>query len=116
MTEEKKEDTILLSVCVDPFFYFDKYGKPLNLTEFCDLMCNPDYRRVALDKIGIYDVSTVWLGFNHSFSLEKTRPIIFETMIFGGKFEDNDYMERYETEKEALEGHKRAIELVEKEG
>ena len=38
------------------------------------------------------------------------KPILWETMIFGG--EHNEYQGRYTTYEDAIEGHKKAIELV----
>ena len=66
--------------------------------------------RVGNDMIGDVQVSTVFLGLDHRFG--DGTPILFETMIFGG--EHDEYQERYETWDEALEGHKRAIEMVKK--
>ena len=48
------------------------------------------------------EVSTVFLGLNHSFSPEPP-PILFETLVFGGKH-DGD-MRRYSTWDEAEQGH-----------
>lgn len=53
-------------------------------------------------------ISTVFLRIDHSFG--GPVPILFETMIFGGK--EDGYQERYATKKEALIGHNKAIELV----
>ncbi len=53
-------------------------------------------------------VSTVFLGLNHNFG--DGPPVLWETMIFGG--EHDQYQERYSTRKEALEGHRRAVELA----
>ncbi len=50
-------------------------------------------------------ISTVFLGIDHSFGGDK--PLLFETMIFGG---DNDgYQDRYATKEEALAGHEEAL-------
>jgi len=66
-------------------------------------------RRVALTKLpNKVEVSTVFLGLDHSFGGDK--PILFETMIFGGKHDQ--YQERYATWEEAEQGHKQAVELV----
>ncbi len=54
-------------------------------------------------------VSTVLLGLDHNFG-PAGPPILFETMIFGGKH--NDYQERYATLAEAEEGHERAVAMV----
>jgi hypothetical protein len=49
-------------------------------------------------------VSTVFLGINHNFGFaHEKRPILFETMIFGGKMDE--YQHRYCTYEEALAGH-----------
>ncbi len=55
------------------------------------------------------EVSTVFLGLDHSFSGGK--PILFETMIFGGEHDDG-YQERYSTWEEAEAGHKQAVALA----
>jgi hypothetical protein len=65
-------------------------------------------RRVEQTHIGDILISTVFLGIDHSHG--SGPPILFETMIFGGKHEG--YQERYATWDEAVEGHKRACELV----
>jgi len=53
-------------------------------------------------------VSTIFLGIDHNFGGGK--PLVFETMIFGGKHDL--YQERYSTYEEAIEGHKRAVLLA----
>lgn len=71
-------------------------------------------RHVAVTKFGKVTVSTVFLGLDHSFAVYTGvphKPILFETMIFGGKHDQ--YQERYTTWKEAEAGHKRAVKLVE---
>ena len=60
-------------------------------------------------------ISTVFLGMDHSFDRHNKsinhKPILFETMIFGG--EHNDFQARYHTYDEAIEGHQYALNLVE---
>ena len=56
-------------------------------------------------------ISTVFLGMDHSFT--GGTPILFETMIFGGKHDQ--YQERYATYEEAERGHKRAVKLAKKQ-
>lgn len=68
-------------------------------------------RHIGNDYIGKIQVSTVFLGIDHNFG--EGEPLLFETMIFGGKYDD--YQERYSTYEEAEKGHKKAIKLV-KEG
>lgn len=54
-------------------------------------------------------ISTVFLGLDHSFGRTE-RPILFETMIFGGVHDE--YQDRYSTWNEAVEGHIKASKLV----
>jgi hypothetical protein len=52
-------------------------------------------------------VSTVFLGLDHAIS---GRPLLFETMVFGGEFDQ--VQERYTTWEEAEKGHQRVVEMV----
>lgn len=58
-------------------------------------------RDVAKTKIGDVLISTVFLGLDHSFG--HGRPLLFETMVFGGKLDQE--MDRYSTWNEAEKGH-----------
>lgn len=66
-------------------------------------------------KVEKYTVSTVDLGINHQFE-ENLPPLWYETMIFNWEDENDnffeDYQERYTTEEQAIEGHKKAIKYV----
>lgn len=65
-------------------------------------------RHVSLNKLKDgTKISTVFLGLDHSF--DGGPPLLFETMIFGGKHDG--YCERYTTWEEAEEGHKEALKL-----
>jgi len=68
-----------------------------------------DERRVALTDIapGVR-VSTVFLGLDHSFG--GMRPLIFETLVFGGALDQE--MDRYSTRAEAIAGHERMVARV----
>lgn len=58
-----------------------------------------------------YRVSTVFLGTDHGY--DNGEPILFETMIFGGKFSGIDeYQERCSTLAEAAEQHLRAVNIA----
>jgi hypothetical protein len=61
-----------------------------------------DHRIVAQTGNDNIWVSTVFLGINHNFFGEGP-PILFETMIFGGRMDE--YQHRYHTYEEALAGH-----------
>ena len=65
-------------------------------------------RIVEQSQFGDVKVSTVFLGLDHSFG--DGEPLLFETMIFGS--ENDQYQDRYSTWDEAVEGHKKACELV----
>jgi hypothetical protein len=65
-------------------------------------------RRVAeTEKDGIR-VSTVFLGIDYSFG--EGRPLLFETMIFGGEHDEEQW--RYSTWEEAEKGHEEACKLA----
>jgi hypothetical protein len=66
-------------------------------------------RLVAHTLIEGVKISTVFLGLDHRWKNEGL-PILFETMIFGGKHDQ--YQERYCTWEEAEAGHLRAVERV----
>lgn len=66
-------------------------------------------RHVADDKINGVRVSTVFLGIDHAFSDSKA-PLLFETMVFGGKLDQE--MSRYSTWDEADAGHKAMLKRV----
>jgi hypothetical protein len=69
-----------------------------------------DNRRVAHTDISAdVHVSTVFLGIDHAFS--DGPPLLFETMIFGGKHDE--YQERCSTWEQAEAMHKRAVALAE---
>jgi hypothetical protein len=74
---------------------------------------NSGDKKIALDYFGDVKVSTRFLCYDHSLGsliIDDRKPILFETMIFGGKY--NEWCERYHTYDEALEGHKRLCEMV----
>lgn len=84
---------------------------------------NPDAWRVDSTEIGEARVSTVFLHVDLNFwnlegsSLEappgvEMRPILFETMVFGGKY--NEYQRRYCTLAEAKKGHWEVVDGVKK--
>lgn len=97
--------------------YYDWDGSKIHFWEWA---FKNEYlnRHVAKDFLHGHLVSTVWIGMNLR---HRDPPLIYETMIF--KDDDSltdielldDYMERYPTYQEALEGHKRACDEVRKQ-
>src|SRR5262245_50906062 len=55
-------------------------------------------------------VSTVFVGVDTRDAFDFGPPLLWETMIFGGP--QNRYQERYASREEALNGHRRAIQLA----
>lgn len=70
-----------------------------------------DVRRIAKTEIGDVTVSTVFLGLDHSY--DGGPPMIFETMVFGGPFDQwQDLCSTYD-QAEAM--HEKAVAFC-KEG
>lgn len=97
---------------------YDKQGIPISMERFGDLSSDKDYKRVARTKVldaadpaKSYDVSTVWLGFDHRFG-DEGAPIIFETMVFAEGSSEDLSCERYVTESAAREGHTAMVVTV----
>lgn len=65
-------------------------------------------RRVAKTAVGDAEVSTVFLGLDHSFA--GSTPILFETMVLGGEHDGEQW--RYATWAEAEAGHARIVAIV----
>jgi len=90
--------------------YFRRDGTRCTAIERTLLDMDPDYHRVAKAELpGSVTVSTVWLGLDHQWR-PGGPPLIFETMVFGGS--DDEMQERYSTEAEALEGHRRWVAKI----
>ena len=66
-------------------------------------------RLIKQEYIGGVFISTIFLMFDHR-HFGSGDPVLFETMIFNG--EHDQYQDRYCTEKEALEGHQKAVDMV----
>lgn len=84
--------------------YYGWDGKPITQEVWLANFAEPRHvDRTDLGKLG--DVSTVWLGLDHSFGYGP--PLIFETMVFGGP--EDQYQERYSTVEEARIGHEATV-------
>lgn len=89
--------------------YYDRMGRPITRELWGELFENSLYKIVKQDHFDDLMVSTVWLGIDHSFG--SGPPIIFETLVLKDDYSEVDGM-RYETEDEALEGHKELFKKV----
>ena len=92
---------------------YDREGSPISLRTWVRLVTWDEehahaYRWVAIDEVGPFTVSTVWLGLDHSFFVGP--PLIFETMVFGPGARDEQW--RYSTEEDALAGHVQVVNEV----
>ncbi len=99
---------------IDNLYYILKDKKPVSVkdfaeyAEFMEIRDNSIIQQDTLDD-GVF-VSTVFLGINHSHSDDKQPPILFETMIFDGRYDQ--YQVRYSTWEEAERGHQDALKLA----
>lgn len=79
-----------------------------DLMEWGRMMNEIGARRVAVDVIEGYRISTVFLGIDHGFGVSK-RPLLFETMVFGA---DEEWMDRASTWEEAERQHRDGVAWV----
>jgi len=66
-------------------------------------------RSLARDTVGGAEVSTAFVGIDHRFG-GAGPPLLWETRIFGGP--RDGYQTRHATRAEALDGHRKAVELA----
>lgn len=66
-------------------------------------------KRVKLDCIGNCKISTIFLGRNYRW-FDNGRPLLFETVVFGGKLNQNQW--RCSTWNEAIIQHEAVCEKV----
>jgi hypothetical protein len=65
-------------------------------------------RHIGCDEIDGIKISTVFLGLDHGWG--GGRPVLFETMVFGGKHDQ--HMQRYYTLTQAQAGHDQVVAMV----
>lgn len=101
---------------MNPHLWYDRQGQPMDTATVNRLLGDMEYKRIAKTNIKSasdpaidWDVSTVWLGLDHSFG--DGPPIIFETMVFGDG-DGDQYMQRYATEEQARAGHAETVSLI----
>lgn len=66
-------------------------------------------RRILVDEVRQSQISTVFLSVDHSFD-EGEEPVLWETMIFGGPFDEFQW--RYYSREDAIAGHERIKKMV----
>jgi hypothetical protein len=88
--------------------YYSIDGEPMTLLEWAASVDHREDSRIGWDEKDGIRVSTVWLGLDHQWG--NGPPLIFETMIFGGDHDEEQW--RYSTREQAEAGHRRACELA----
>ena len=97
--------------------YYDRHGQPMTMRQWAEKFEDENYTHIARDVIGpdepldpapLITVSTFWRGVNHD--LRHDEPLIYETLIIGGGYDATGM--RYATEKQAREGHRRAVDAL----
>lgn len=70
------------------------------------------YRRVAVDDVAGYAVSTMWIGVDpQRIPAFESRPMIFETLVTGeGAFDS--WCRRYASLDDAIAGHAAVVEFL----
>ena len=94
--------------------YYDRNGKPITRDEWATRSHDRKEQRVGLTTVDKYQISTVWLGLDHS---DGAGPqLIFETMVFNWRLRKDRWLDlycaRYSTEAEAIAGHEHVVQLV----
>lgn len=94
----------------DKYYILDKDRQPVHVEDVLEWAqwFETAKRSVSLDKIGDVRISTVFLGLNHRFG--PGPPLVFETMIFGGKHDG--YTVRCSSWEEAEWQHAEAVSLA----
>jgi hypothetical protein len=95
--------------------YYYLEGKEIKSTkDITEWAIHLDYDNKIVEQTTIQGVfiSTVFLGIDHGWGSDV--PILFETMVFGGKY--NEYQWRYATWDEAYKGHHEVCAMVSEEG
>ena len=98
------------------WYILDENNKPVKATiiqygEWIEK--NPERKAVKQEHIDDIFISTVFLGLDHAWPKNDIIPVLWETMIFGG--EHDQYMDRYTSYEDAVEGHQTALNLVNKQ-
>jgi hypothetical protein len=92
-----------------PTLYYDRQGRIVDRNQFRALRVTTGYHRVAETNLpNDKRVSTIWTGLDYG--SDPQHPQIFETLVLLGAVESEIDGERYSTEREALDGHKRMVE------
>lgn len=93
--------------------YYDRAGQRITQNEWLELFSQGN--RVALDVFpNGAQVSTVWLGLDHSFGGKE--PLCWETMIFHLPGQECELQWRYTSEQDALKSHRILVDVLKRGG
>jgi hypothetical protein len=95
----------------EPVFYAPD-GTPCSRDEWAGYRSDPKVCVVGRTQVAGDEVSTVYLGIDHGYSLDgRHRPVIYETLVFysGGS---TGLMRRYRDRAEAEIGHAETVDLL----
>jgi len=81
--------------------------RPCSMEEAKQTLRDTDRRRVGFDRVGPWEVSTVFLALDHQFGAGP--PMLFETMVFKGDDRNDLYAARYSTWEAAEAGHQAVV-------
>lgn len=87
--------------------YYDYDGNRIDVNEWLVLWQGD--RTIQVQNYDRGKISTVWIGLDQGFGFTE-KPLIYETMIFGGKFDGHEW--RAATREEALENHMTAYMML----
>lgn len=90
------------------WYKLDAEHKPVPCTAPEAVDWNDERQRVGFTRLPGAEVSTVFLGLDHQFG--EGPPVLFETMIFGGPLDQEQW--RYHTWEEAVAGHRAAVRMA----
>lgn len=90
--------------------HYDRDGQPMPMREWSERFGELAYKHVRATAVNEdVEVSTVWIDLPQAGSTPE-RPLIFETMVFGGELDE--WAWRYATEEEAEAGHEQVLAEV----
>jgi hypothetical protein len=98
------------------FYLLDDNNNPYEVTLEEYIAHDPLYTKRERYTIGrdMFDndvlVSTVFLGIDHNYAGMSDEPLLFETMILGGDYDD--YCVRSTSWEKALQIHKETVQLI----
>lgn len=91
-------------------YMFNGEGEPVSVSDVLVWgrwleTADRNVKRTDLGEFGL--VSTVFLATDHAFGISSSKPVLWESMVFGGSLDGEQ--RRYYTREDALRGHLRIV-------